>query len=71
VLLVPVDGAWTMSRPEMVEVMEQVRAPLVIPMHYFGERPLAAFLDLVRGRYAVVVSGTPSATLSRATLPGR
>ena len=31
-----------MSRPEMVEVMEQVRAPLVIPMHYFGEGPLAA-----------------------------
>ncbi len=71
VLLVPVDGVWTMSQPEMVEVMEQVRAPLVIPMHYFGEGPLASFLELVRDRYAVVASETPSVTLSRATLPRR
>ena len=71
VLLVPVDGVWTMSQPEMVEVMEQVRAPLVIPMHYVGEGPLESFLELVRERYAVVMSETPSVTLSRGTLPAR
>jgi hypothetical protein len=66
---VPVDGVWTMSQPEMVEVVGQVGAPLVILMHHLGEGPLASFLDLVRERYAVVVSETPSVTLSRAALP--
>ncbi len=55
----------------MVEVVGQVGAPLVIPTHYFGEGPLASFRELVRERYAVVVSETPDVTLSRATLPPR
>jgi L-ascorbate metabolism protein UlaG (beta-lactamase superfamily) len=71
VLLVPVDGAWTMSHAEMVEVIEQVGAPLVVPMHYFGTATLGRFLDLVRDRYEVVVSESPSVDLSRAALPAR
>src|SRR3954449_6493286 len=47
----------------MVEVVGQVGASLVIPMHYVGAGPLASFLDLVRDRYAVVVSEAPSVTL--------
>ena len=46
VLLVPVDGAYTMSQPEMAEVIQQITAPLVIPMHYFGSSTLGRFLDL-------------------------
>jgi L-ascorbate metabolism protein UlaG (beta-lactamase superfamily) len=69
VLLVPVDGTWTMSHAEMVEVIERVGAPLVIPMHYFGTATLGRFLRLVEGRYEVVVSEGPSVDLSRAALP--
>jgi L-ascorbate metabolism protein UlaG (beta-lactamase superfamily) len=69
VLLVPVDGAYTMSQPEMAEVVGQITAPLVIPMHYFGASTLGRFLDLVDEQYEVAVSDTPTIALSRATLP--
>ena len=71
VLLVPVDGSFTMARELMVEVIEQIHPALVIPMHYFSPFTLARFLDLVRDRYDIVVSDTPTVTLARATLPYR
>ena len=69
VLLVPVDGSFTMAQELMVEVIEQIRPALVIPMHYFSPFTLARFLELVRERYHVVISQTPTVTLARATLP--
>lgn len=71
VLLVPVDGAYTMSQAEMARVVDEIQAPLVIPMHYFGEATLDGFLDLVRDRYEIVRSDVPEVALSRATLPRR
>ena len=71
VLLVPVDGSYTMAQALMVQVIEQIRPAVVIPMHYFSPFTLARFLELVRDRYDIVVSTTPSATLARATLPYR
>jgi L-ascorbate metabolism protein UlaG (beta-lactamase superfamily) len=71
VVLVPVDGRWTMSQEEMADVVRQIGAPLVIPMHYFGSSVLARFLALVEGEYAVVTSDSPELLLSRATLPSR
>jgi L-ascorbate metabolism protein UlaG (beta-lactamase superfamily) len=71
VLLVPVDGSYTMAQELMVEVIEQIRPALVIPMHYFSPFTLARFLGLVRDRYHVVISEAPTVTLARATLPYR
>jgi len=71
VLLAPVDGSYTMAQELMVEVIEQIHPALVIPMHYFSPFTLARFLDLVRDRYDIVISETPTVTLSRATLPYR
>jgi L-ascorbate metabolism protein UlaG (beta-lactamase superfamily) len=71
VLLVPVDGSFTMAQELMVEVIDQIRPALVIPMHYFSPFTLARFLDLVRERYHVMVSQSPTVTLARATLPYR
>lgn len=69
VLLVPADGAYTMSHEEMVEVIRQVKAPVVIPMHYFGSSTLGRFLALVEQDYEVVMSNTSELLLSRTTLP--
>jgi L-ascorbate metabolism protein UlaG (beta-lactamase superfamily) len=69
VVLVPVDGAWTMSQEEMAQVVRQIGAPVVVPMHYFGSSVLARFLALVEGEYAVETRETPELVLSRATLP--
>ena len=71
VLLVPVDGAYTLSQPEMAEVIRQITAPLVIPMHYFGASTLGRFLDLLKEEYEVALSETATVALSRATLPAK
>ena len=35
-VLVPVDGSYTLDLDGMVEVLEGLKAPLMIPMHYFS-----------------------------------
>ena len=71
VLLVPIDGAYTMSQAEMAQVIDQIAPAVVIPMHYFGPSRLAGFLGLMRERWKVVMAERPTLTLSRATLPWR
>ncbi len=71
VLLVPVDGAFTMAQEFMVRVIEQIEAPLVIPMHYFNAETLARFLRLIGHRYETVFSEVPVVDLSRLNLPYR
>lgn len=69
VLLTPVDGAYTIAQPLMLEILESIRPSIVVPMHYFGPSTLARFLDLLRDRYDVRTSDDPTVVLSRATLP--
>lgn len=69
VLLVPVDGAYTLGQQFMLEVMRQIAAPLNIPMHYFTKFTLDRFLDGTRAEYAIRVSETPAVVLSRDMLP--
>lgn len=69
VALVPVDGSYTLDIPGMVEVVKNLRARLIIPMHYFGAATLARFLDRVKGDFEIKESLAASVTVSRATLP--
>jgi len=69
VVLVPVDGGYTLNIDDMVAVLGQINAPLVIPMHYFGTATLARFLGRLDADYEVELSPLPVVTLSRATLP--
>jgi len=69
VVLVPIDGTYTMAQEEMVGVIRQIGAPVVIPMHYFGASVLGRFLALVEGEHAIDVRDAPELLLSRATLP--
>ena len=71
VVLVPVDGGYTLNQDEMVEVLAQLAAPLVIPMHFFGGSSLERFVDKLGERYQVQRSDTPTVTLTRAGLPVR
>jgi L-ascorbate metabolism protein UlaG (beta-lactamase superfamily) len=66
---VPVDGSFTLDLNGMVEVIEALKAPLVIPMHYFGAVTLNRFLDRMRDKFAVEFAATPSLVISKATLP--
>lgn len=71
VVMVPVDGAYTMSHQEMVEVIRQIRPAVVVPMHYFGSSVLGRFLDLIDEEYRVELKETPELLLARADLPQR
>ena len=69
VLLVPVDGSYTLDVDGMIEVLTAINAPLMVPMHYFGTATLNRFLARVEDRFPVERSASASITLSRATLP--
>jgi L-ascorbate metabolism protein UlaG (beta-lactamase superfamily) len=69
VVMVPVDGSFTLDMDGMVEVLKSIKAPLMIPMHYFSMHTLNRFIDRVRQDYTVEMSDIPSTVVSRATLP--
>ena len=48
VVMVPVDGNLTLDMEGMIEVLTALKAPLMIPMHYFSAYTLHRFLDRVR-----------------------
>jgi len=69
VVLVPVDGSYTLDLDGMVEVLHALKAPLMIPMHYFSRLTLDRFLDRVRQEWAVEIAAVPTLVVSRTTLP--
>lgn len=71
VLLVPVDGGFTMDLEGMVEVIQAIKAPLMVPMHYFSTFTLRRFLERVNRQYEVEFAETPSFVVSKATLPSK
>jgi L-ascorbate metabolism protein UlaG (beta-lactamase superfamily) len=71
VVMAPVDGVYTMSQQDMAAVLEQLHPRLVLPMHYFTRDVVERFVGLVRDRYAVRYSDSPTLMVSRATLPER
>ena len=48
VLMVPIDGAYTMGMPLMVEVVRQIQPKIVLPMHYWGRAQVNRFESLMQ-----------------------
>jgi L-ascorbate metabolism protein UlaG (beta-lactamase superfamily) len=71
VVLVPVDGSYTLDLEGMVEVLHALKAPLMIPMHFFGSYTLNRFLSRVKQDWDVEMADTPSLLLSKANLPAK
>ncbi len=71
VVMVPVDGSYTMAQPAMMEVLELLKARLVLPMHYFSRGRLQTFLDQVGERYDVKINDSASITVTAASLPSK
>ena len=68
-VFVPVDGSFTLDLEGMVEVLQALKAPLMIPMHYFSAYTLQRFLDRVSRAWTVEMADVPSIVVSKATLP--
>ena len=71
VLMVPVDGAFTMDMEGMFEVVQSIKAPLMVPMHYFSTFTLRRFLERVGRQYEIEYAEVPSFVVSKTTLPAK
>jgi L-ascorbate metabolism protein UlaG (beta-lactamase superfamily) len=71
VVLVPVDGSYTLDLEGMIEVLTALKAPLMIPMHYFSSYTLDRFMSRIRQTWDVELAEVPSVVLSKHTLPGK
>jgi L-ascorbate metabolism protein UlaG (beta-lactamase superfamily) len=71
VVLVPVDGGYTMAQVNMLEVVKELKARLVIPMHYFGPTTLARFINNARDSFEVEMASAPVVVVSAKTLPAK
>jgi len=69
VLLTPIDGAFTLSQVDVIEVIESIHPRIVIPMHYFGQAVLDRFVKRISDRYEVHYSDTAAVPLQRSMLP--
>jgi L-ascorbate metabolism protein UlaG (beta-lactamase superfamily) len=69
IVMVAVDGSWTMSQRDAASVLEQLQPRVVLPMHYFTRNVLMRFLDQERGRYAIDIRDNPVLDISRTSLP--
>jgi L-ascorbate metabolism protein UlaG (beta-lactamase superfamily) len=70
VVFVPVDANMTLDGEGMIEVLQAMKAPLMIPMHYFSVFTLHRFLDRVRPlNWTIDMSALPTTVVSKTTLP--
>src|SRR5205823_5537295 len=65
VVLVPVDGSYTLDLEGMIEVLTSLKAPLMIPMHFFSTYTLNRFIDRISRDWDVETSEIPSVVLSK------
>ncbi len=69
VVMAPVDGSYTLDLDGMMEVLSALKAPLIIPMHFYNQYILDRFLDRARKLWDVETAEIPSVLVSKAMLP--
>ena len=69
IVLVPVDGSYTLDLDGMIEVLKELKAPLMIPMHYFSTWTLNRFIEKIAGTFDVRQHPVPTIVMSRDKLP--
>jgi L-ascorbate metabolism protein UlaG (beta-lactamase superfamily) len=72
VVMVPVDGGVTLDHEGMAEVLQALKAPLMIPMHFFSTYSLRGFMDRLREKsFEVEFHDVGSTVVSKTTLPAK
>lgn len=69
VVMVPVDGGYTMRLADMAGVVRRLRSSVVIPMHWFSRDSLQGFLAEMLAEFTVVETGGAQIALSLDDLP--
>src|SRR5215469_9767954 len=68
ILMVPIDGTYTMSLDGISEITRRLRASVVLPMHRF-ETPLEDFMQRIGKDFEIDRRGERTLRISRETLP--
>jgi L-ascorbate metabolism protein UlaG (beta-lactamase superfamily) len=68
ILMVPIDGTYTMSLDGISEITRRLRASVVLPMHRF-ETPLEDFMQRIGKDFAIDQRSERTLRISRETLP--
>lgn len=71
VLMLPVDGGYTMRQESMVEVVKLLKARLVLPMHAFTRGNLAQFMARMADDFATQTSAEPTMVVTSRSLPDK
>jgi L-ascorbate metabolism protein UlaG (beta-lactamase superfamily) len=71
VVMVPVDGGYTMNVADMADVVRRLRSSVVVPMHWFSGASLEVFLTEMAGQFDVVRPEMSEIELSLDNLPRR
>jgi L-ascorbate metabolism protein UlaG (beta-lactamase superfamily) len=71
VVMVPVDGGYTLRLEDMAGVVRRFRSSVVIPMHWFSRGSLEAFLAEMSAEFTVVETGGAQIALSLDDLPSQ
>ena len=69
VMMIPIDAMTNLGFEDIMKVIEQVKAPIVIPMHYDVSRQGELFVSYAKERYPVRKLSDSQLVLSRAMLP--
>jgi hypothetical protein len=72
VLMIMIDGGYSLGHRDAVALVEQIHPRLVLPMHYFSEFNVARFLSFMREKgFDTRVNDSHTIEVSRATLPAQ
>ncbi|MBP9183010.1 MAG: MBL fold metallo-hydrolase [Fuscovulum sp.] len=71
ILMVPVDGGYTLRLDDMKRVVQRLKSSVVIPMHWFSGASLGEFLAEMEGEFDVVETGLHQMDFSLRELPSR
>jgi L-ascorbate metabolism protein UlaG (beta-lactamase superfamily) len=69
IVMVPIDGTYTMSLDGISDITRRLRASVVLPMHRFMT-PLDEFMRRIGQQFAIDVRSERTLNISRQTLPG-
>ncbi len=69
VLMIPIDGQWTLSYDQIALTISQLRPAIVLPMHYDVPEHARLFMQFVQETVPVRTLRDTTLKLTRATLP--
>lgn len=71
VVMVPVDGSWTLPIDKMAGVIKELRSRVILPMHAFGDYSLSQFVANLSKDFAIRREQARSITLTIDDLPAK